>query len=135
MIGTNEAYLYHGSPVKTQVLKPNQAVDTAFKEGCQLAVYATSNINMAICFALGCIPDGENYERTMMPEYGDKMVFKNCHPNYGGKGYVYCLDKTKFVHAMGSQWVCYEEVIPEEVIEIDVDDYLDLCIIEHEGEQ
>jgi hypothetical protein len=129
MIRTNETYLYHGSPVKTQVLKPNQAVDTGFKEGCQLAVYATSNINMAICFALGCITDGENYERTMMPEYGDKMVFKKCHPNYGGKGYVYCLDKTKFVHAMGSQWVCYEEVIPEEVIEINVDDYLDYCII------
>ena len=87
---------------------------------------------MAICFALGCISDGENYERTMMPEYGDKMVFKNCYPNYGGKGYVYCLDKTKFVHAMGSQWVCYEEVIPEEVIEINVDNYLDLCIIERE---
>ena len=65
-----------------------------------------------------------------MPEYGDKMVFKNCHPNYGKKGYLYLLDKDKFIHAMGTQWVCYEETVPEEIIEIMVDDYLNLCVIE-----
>ena len=123
-------YLYHGSPFKLDKLIPNQAHDTGFDEGCQLAVYATSNQNMAICFALGCIADGDDAERIMMPEYGDKMIFKHCHPNYGGKGYVYRLDKSKFVHAMGSQWVCYEPVIPDEITEINVDDYLDLCVVE-----
>ncbi|WP_026511110.1 hypothetical protein [Butyrivibrio sp. LC3010] len=124
-------YLYHGSPNKLDKLIPNQAHDVGFEEGCQLAVYATSNKNMAICFALGCISDGEDAERIMMPEYGDKMIFKHCHPNYGGKGYLYFLDKRKFKPAMGSQWVCYEEIVPDDVIEISVDDYLDLCVVEN----
>ena len=123
-------YLYHGSPVRVNKLIPNQAYDTGFEEGCQYAVYATTNQNMAICFALGCVEESENAERIMLPEYGDKMVFRNCHPNYGGKGYVYILNKEKFSYAMGSQWVCFEEIVPDEVIEINVDEYLDYCIIE-----
>lgn len=123
-------YLYHGSPNKLDKLIPNQAHDVAFQEGCQLAVYATSSMDMAICFAMGCISDGDEAERIMMPEYGNKMVFKNCHPHYGGKGYVYFLDKSKFVHALGSQWVCFSEITPDKVIEINVDDHLDLCIVE-----
>ena len=126
----DKEYLYHGSPVRVDKLIPNQAYDTGFEEGCQYAVYATTNRIMAICFALGCVEESENAERIMLPEYGDKMVFRNCHPNYGGKGYVYVLSKEKFSHAMGSQWVCFEEIVPDEVIEINVDDYLDYCIIE-----
>ncbi|MBQ9868005.1 MAG: hypothetical protein IJM34_13380 [Lachnospiraceae bacterium] len=125
--------LWHGSPVKVDRLVPNQAADTGFAKGCQFAVYATSNRNMAICFALGCIendPEGKTeVRRTMMPEYGDKMLFEGCHPNYGGKGYLYKLDGSGFVHAMGSQWTCYEEIQPLEIIELDVDDHLDLCIV------
>ena len=81
-------------------------------------------------FALGCVSERENAERTMMPEYGDRMVFKGCHPNYNGKGYLYYLDKRKFVPALGSQWVCPEEIIPEKVEEIEVNDCLELCTIE-----
>lgn len=123
-------YLYHGSPIKVDELVPSQAFDIQFDEGCQLAVYATSNKTMAICFALGCVPNGEaEVERTMMPEYGEKMIFKNGHPNYGGKGYLYKVDKSKFYHAMGSQWVCFEKIVPEEIIEIEVDEYLDYCVV------
>ena len=96
-------YLYHGSPVKVDKLLPSQAYDTEYNEGCQYAVYATSN----------------------------KMIFRNCHPNYDKKGYVYVLDKSKFKHAMGSQWVCYEEVIPDSIEEINVNDYLEYCIIQN----
>ena len=121
--------LWHGSSVKVDKLIPNQAMDVGFEEGCKLAVYATSNRNMAICFALGCVADEKEASRTMMPEFGDKMVFEGCHPNYGGKGYLYKLDGTGFEHAMGTQWICTEEVIPLEVIEINVDDYLELCVV------
>ena len=130
-----ERILWHGSPVRTDRLIPKQAYDTGFREGCRLAVYATSMRNMAICFALGCVYNepaaGKEAKRTMMPEYGDKMVFEGCHPNYGGKGYLYKLDGSRFVHSMGTQWVCFEEVTPLEIIEIDVDDYLDLCIVKN----
>lgn len=122
--------LYHGSPKRYDVLIPHQAYDTGFQEGCQNAVYATTNKAMAICFALGAVEDenGE-VEREMMPEYGDKMVFKKGHPNYGGEGYLYVIDSDRFQYAMGSQWVCFEEVKPLEVIEINVDDYLDFCVV------
>lgn len=123
-------YLYHGSSRKCDVLLPHQAVDTAFAEGCQNAVYATSDKDMALAFALGAIPD-ENGEidRSMMPESGNVMVFEKGTPNYGGKGYLYVLDKAKFQHALGTQWVCYEAVEPVEIVEINVDDYLYLCLV------
>ena len=84
-------YIFHGSPIKVDKLIPNQACDIEYKEGCQCAVYATTNKIMAILFSMGCIEEGDNAQRVMMPEYGDKMLFKNCHPNYNGKGYVYYL--------------------------------------------
>ena len=122
--------LFHGSPYKLDKIVPNQAHDSGFSEGCQLAVYATSSLDMAICFALGCTSESENAQRIMMPELGNKMHFINCHPNYGGTGYVYVLDKKKFVHAYGTQWVCYEPLIPQKIIPISVDDYLDShCVI------
>ena len=122
--------LYHGSPNKYDLLIPHQAYDTGFAEGCQNAVYATTNKAMVICFALGAVADenGE-VEREMMPEYGDKIVFRKGHPNYGGKGYVYVLDSERFVHAMGSQYVCFSQVKPLEILEINVDDYLKYCIV------
>ena len=123
-------YLFHGSPIKVDKLIPNQACDVEYKEGCQYAVYATTNKMMAILFSMGCIETGDNAERIMMPEYGDKMLFKNCHPNYNVKGYLYYLDKSKFIHAMGSQQVCYEEIEPDCIEEIDVNDYLEYCVIE-----
>ena len=122
-------YLYHGSPFKTESLHPRQAHDTEYEAGCQEAVYATDSLDMAICFALGVEGD-ENSERTMLPEYGMKMLFKNCHPRYGKKGYVYILNKDEFIHAMGSQWVSYKKQVPVDIIEINVDDYIeDYCII------
>lgn len=123
-------YLFHGSPIRVDKLVPNQAYDVEYKEGCQYAVYATSNKIMAILFSMGCIEIGDNAERIMMQKYGDKMIFKNCHPNYNGRGYLYYLDKSKFTHAMGSQWVCYDEIEPDYIEEIDVNDYLEYCIIE-----
>lgn len=129
-------YLYHGSSGYFDKLIPQQAYDIGFEEGCKKAVYATSNKNMALAFALGSVPNknGE-IERVMMPEFGDIMVFEKGTPNYGGKGYLYVLDKKKFQHAMGSQWVCFEEIEPIEIQEIEVDDYLYLCLVkEKEGE-
>lgn len=120
----SDRYLYHGSPFKFETVCPRQAYDTKYESGCQKAIYATDNIDMAICFALG-VEGEENCERTMEPEYGMKMIFKKCHPRYGQKGYIYVLDKKEFVHAMGNQWVSDKAQTPIDVIEIDVDDYAD----------
>ena len=71
--------LYHGSTAKYDTLIPHQAYDTGFEEGCQNAVYATTSEAMAICFALGAVPDenGE-IEREMLPEYGEKIMPFDC---------------------------------------------------------
>jgi hypothetical protein len=123
-------YLYHGSSKYYNVLIPHQAYDKGFKEGCKKAVYATSNKNMALAFALGAIPDKNGaIERVMMPEFGDTMVFEKGTPNYGGKGYLYVLDKKKFLHSLGTQWVCFDEIEPTDIIEINVNDYLHLCLV------
>lgn len=124
-------YLYHGSPYKIEALQPRQAHDTGYEAGCQKAVYATDSLDMAICFALGVEGEaGEDFQRTMLPEQGMKMLFQNCHPRYGQKGYIYVLNREDFVPAMGSQWVACKEQIPIDVIEIEVDDYTeDYCII------
>ncbi|MCM1155103.1 MAG: hypothetical protein NC314_10275 [Roseburia sp.] len=127
-------YLYHGSSIKCEVLVPHQAIDTGFAEGCQNAVYATSDKNMALAFALGARPDenGE-LERVMLPEYGNIMVFEKGTPDYGGKGYLYILDKAGFQHALGTQWVSFKAVKPIKIIEINVDDHLDLCMVKEKG--
>lgn len=80
-------FLYHGSSNYFDVLKPYQAYDKGFEAGCQNAIYATSNKNMTLAFALGYVPNqnGE-IERIMLPEFGDVMVFDKGRPNYGGKG-------------------------------------------------
>lgn len=127
-------YLYHGSDKKVSVLVPHQAKDECFEKGCQYAVYATSNKNMALAFALGGIPNNNGeLVREMMPEYGDIMQFIKGYPNKGGKGYLYVLDKKDFKYEYGTQWVCYRAVTPLKVIEIDVDDYLYLCNVYEEG--
>ena len=46
---------------------------------------------------------------------------------------MYVLDKSGFQHAMGTQWVCFEEVAPVEIQEINVDDYLYLCQVKEDG--
>lgn len=123
-------YLYHGSPYKFDVVRVRQAVDVMFEEGCQNAVYASESIDMAICFALG-VEGSADGERIMMPDDGMKMRFVNCHPRYGKKGYIYVLNKSSFVHVMGTQWVSHEDQEPVDILEISVNDYIDShCIIE-----
>lgn len=128
----NQDVLYHGSSVKVDKLIPHQAFDIGFVEGCKNAVYATSNRNMALAFALGGIPnEKQELEREMMPEFGDIMVFRKGTPNFDGLGYVYILDKNDFIPIRGSQWVCFHDVVPIKVIEIKVNDYLYLAKVEN----
>lgn len=128
-------FLYHGSNDYFDVLEPHQAYDIGFKAGCQNALYATTNKVMAIAFALGSVPniDGD-VERIMMPESGDVMIFEKGTPNYGGKGYLYVLDKKDFQHAMGTQWICFHDIKLIEIIEIEVDDYLYLCQVKEKDD-
>jgi len=50
-------FLFHGSSKLFDVLLPSQAYDWGYSEGCHDAVYATSNRDIALAFALGVVPD------------------------------------------------------------------------------
>ncbi|HBY21455.1 MAG TPA: hypothetical protein DEG71_10720 [Clostridiales bacterium] len=122
-------YLYHGSSKLFDIIKPFQAYDWANEQGNQKAVFATAIEKIAYAFALGTIPDETgNCGRIINPKYSKefKMIFHRGHPNFGGKGYVYKMSSEGFVHAGREQWVNPLPVVPVEIKEIEVDDYLHL---------
>jgi hypothetical protein len=122
-------YLYHGSSRRVDVLMPHQAEDWLNPAGSQYGVWATSNRNVALTFALGAVPDetGE-VTRVMRPQdlHPVKMVYVQGHPNFGGKGYLYTMSSEGFEYVGGEVWLCREPITPVEVLEIHVDDYVHL---------
>ena len=97
--------------------------------GSLFGVYATSMREEALAFALGAVP-GRNGGVTRFirhdPGGSVQMVFVHGHPNFGGKGYIYTVSSRGFRLASDKQWVCSKDVVPLEVEEIAVDDYLHL---------
>lgn len=122
-------FLYHGSSKKVDVLKLSQADDWKYEAGRHFGVYATSNRDVALAFALGGVPDKTGTCSRVIREKEHKslkMVFVRGHPNFGGKGYLYKLSAKGFRHVGVDQWVCNHPIKPLEIIEINVNDYLHL---------
>lgn len=121
--------LYHGSSEFVDILLPNKAEDWLNDSGSQYGVFATSNRNIALCFALGAKTDEDgNISRFILldDESKEQIVFVLGHPNFGGKGYLYTLSSEGFEYVGGSQWVCKNPVKPNNIEEIEVNDYLHL---------
>jgi len=94
--------------------------------GRHLGVYATSNRDVALAFALGGVADESGTCHREMRTRGRarvQMVFVRGHPNCGGKGYLYKLSSKGFRHVGGTQWVSDRAVRPLATLEINVDDY------------
>lgn len=122
-------YLYHGSSERVDVLMPHQAHDSIHEAGSQYGVFATSNRDVALAFALGAMPDETGgVTRVIRPQDLNqvKMVFVQGHPNFGGKGYLYIVSSEGFEQVDKLQWVCREPVTPMEILEINADDHLHL---------
>ena len=122
-------HLYHGSSKRVDVLVPHQAEDFLNPAGSEYGVWATSNRDVALTFALGAVPDETGAViRVMRPQDLNpiRMVFVQGHPNFGGKGYLYTVSSQGFEHVGGEVWICQNPVTPVEVLEINVDDYLRL---------
>ena len=122
-------FLYHGSSKKVNALIPRQADDWKYEHGRHFGVYATSNRDVALAFALGAVPDKKGTCHRIIRGKKHKplkMVFVRGHPNFGGKGYLYKLLSKGFHHVGGNQWVSESQVKPIDIIEINVDDYLHL---------
>ncbi len=117
-------YLYHGSDERVDVLVPHQAEDSLNEAGSQYGVFATSNRDVALAFALGAVPDeAGRVTRVIRSLNPVKMIFIQGRPNLGGRGYLYKMSSEGFEQVDELQWVCRESVKPLEVLEINVDDY------------
>ena len=71
-------FLYHGSSILVDVLKPHQAYDWDNERGRMFGVYATSNRDVATAFALGAVPDESGSISRMIRKQDSepiKMVF------------------------------------------------------------
>ena len=122
-------YLYHGSSKRVNILMPQLADDWRFEAGRHFGVYATSNRDLALAFALGCVPDETGTCHRIIREKDRKpfkMTFVRGHPKFGSKGYLYKLSSRGFHHVGGDQWVCENPVKPIKITEINVSDYLHL---------
>jgi hypothetical protein len=120
-------FLFHGSQAKVTVLLPNQAYDGLSDVGTANGVFATSNRELALIFALGCIPDEQGRITRFVQSIDPiQVIFLEGKPNRGGKGYLYTLDCNKFEQLDDFQWVSYEEVTPLQTEEIIVNEYLHL---------
>lgn len=120
-------YLWHGSTVKSRVLKPKQAIDlSGRKESNKKAIYATDLKVLAIEFGLiekRAIKFADYRKKPV------KMVIIKGRIRKGKKFYLYKLNTKGFREApKGShQWMSLKEVNPIEILELRVNDYLHLC--------
>lgn len=117
-------YLYHGSQYRFDVLKPQQAMGECEKESLK-AIYAAETMKEVIPFALPIrwYPDSPEGKRSFTCDSGKtNLVYGSLNPH--GVGYVYKLDSAPFEKVDEWEWVCQEDCVPLEVIEIKVEDYL-----------
>lgn len=120
-------YLWHGSTVKYDILKPSQARDLSdHPAGNKKAVYATDRKLNAIQFGMV----DKKYQK--FGDFNKKpmiMVIIGGWIRTGEKLYLYKLSSRGFKEApSGShQWLIQKEVKPLKTIELNVDDYSYLC--------
>jgi len=120
-------YLWHGSTIKHEILKPNQARDLSdHPAGNKRAVYATDQKWNAIQFGMV----NKKYKK-----FGDfrktpmKMVIINGWIRTGEKLYLHKLSSRGFKESpKGShQWLKEKEIKPIKILELNVNDYKHLC--------
>lgn len=116
-------YLYHGSPYKFDVVKPQQAYGKKTNESL-IAIYAYDKFEYVIPFALPIrwYPDAPEGKRIFTTSEGKTYIeYGTINPN--GIGYVYQMPSNTFSQIENGQWVSFVEVEPIEVSEINVKTY------------
>lgn len=118
-------FLYHGSQYYFDILRPQKACGETQLES-QFAIYAAKTIPEVIPFALPIrwYPDNPSGKRAFQTEFGKiKLIYGSLNPN--GIGYVYKVKSDIFESIDDWQWISRKEIVPLEIIKIDVADYID----------
>lgn len=127
------AYLYHGSQYLFDRVKPHAASGECDQES-RMAVYAAETIREVIPFALPIrwYPDNPAGKRSFSCRDGKtELIYGSLNPD--GVGYVYKMKAESFVKIDNWQWISEQEIVPVEIIRINVRDYWETVAFSEEA--
>lgn len=132
-------FLFHGSTLKLDVLKPMQANDAnGTKANIDTAVFLSSSFLGAVPYAfmdtIKANSKGLNWSFSVSSENGSvKMVMKNVRIDENIDGFVYVFERTADMvnDPKGStQFKSYNEIKPLCVIKVNYKDYSNYFVVE-----
>ena len=126
----NPEYLFHGSASELEVVEPRQSIDTDSKDNEDVAVFLTSWFINAAAYAFSkkLIEINEHWSFDMnnngqLPA----MIFEVENLPEDLCGYVYVFNKdadmTKDNHSQTTQYRCYHDVQPIDVVKVYYKDF------------
>lgn len=119
-------YLYHGSQYKLDIIKPHTASGLKEENGTEFGIYAYENIKMTIPFTLAIKTyDNGNKSFSVDDDTGIITIYAGILDE-NAKGYIYKLKSETFEKIDDKQWLSKTIVIPDEVIEVNAKDYMNL---------
>ena len=92
-----QGYLLHGSPHLTKCLEPRRARDEVKSSGNQIAVFATTNVAIAVWKAVAHQLRPDSLIGWSWNDGGTKILY--AEDTELGNGYVYILSKDSFAAA------------------------------------
>lgn len=125
---SKDKWVFHGSPQKMEKIIPHQAYNYGTRgekipDG-KSAVFASPFVDIAIFMA---IINKENLPKGLESGYSfnstnKEIKFSASKKTMDGlhqaRGYVYVLDKTKFIRRSFAEFMSREEVAPEDIITV-----------------
>lgn len=128
----NPKYLFHGSPYEIDILEPRKSTDAQNKENEDYAIFLTSWFINATAYAF------RNKLKEMNKHYGFQMnnngelpamLFSVENLPDDLYGYIYVFDKTDDIrkdnHEYTTQYRCYHELHPIDVVKVYYKDFAD----------
>ncbi len=128
----NPKYLFHGSPYEIDILETRKSTDAQNKENEDYAVFLTSWFINATAYAFRnkLKEMNEHYDFSMNHNGGlPAMIFRVDNLPDDLYGYVYVFNKTddmiKDNHECTTQYRCYHELRPIDVVKVYYKDFAD----------
>lgn len=125
-------YIFHGSPFLFEICKPHKAkCDSKNPSNEQTAIYGANNLKFAIVLAFEKLPkDKYSWKVSFINGKCVAELIDGTYIDESAKGYLYCFEKSKFkpTHKNSTQYVCFTEIKPLKIFEINYKDYADLFI-------
>ncbi len=128
----NPKYLFHGSPYEIDNLEPRKSNDSENKENEDHAIFLTSWFINATAYAFrNKLKEINEYYDFSMNNNGELPAMNFQVENLPDDlyGYVYVFDKTvdmiKDNHEYTTQYRCYHELCPIDVVKVYYKDFVD----------